>query len=79
MLGYGIDYSCKSMQPTEVHVAKVHGSCNFVTQTLSQHERALLSASHVAYEKNFDHLSPIGLEAGLRVALAGADDNRSAR
>jgi len=70
MLGSGVDYSCSAMQATEVRVAKIHGSCNFVTPRLSQHDRALLSAPNVAYEKDFEPLHPIGLEARLRVALA---------
>jgi hypothetical protein len=70
LLGYGVDYSCITTRGGEIRVAKIHGSCNFVTPVLSQMDRAMLSASNIAYELGFDSLLPLGLETRVREALS---------
>jgi hypothetical protein len=72
-LGIPVDYSCTSDAPNQIRVAKIHGSCNFITPALSQHDRALLAAPHVRYEQEFECLSIVGLHAAVRAALSGVE------
>jgi hypothetical protein len=71
--GISVDYTCASGAPNQIRVAKIHGSCNFVTPTLSQHDRALLAAPHVRYEHEFEYLSTVGLEVAVKEALSGVE------
>lgn len=68
-LGRRVDYMCTSSE--SLRVAKLHGSCNFVTKELSQHDRALLTGSGVHLEKEFDFLQVVNLEAALIRKISG--------
>jgi hypothetical protein len=72
-LGIPVDYTCASDAPHQIHLAKIHGSCNFITPTLSQYDRALLAAPLVRYEHEFECLSTVGLEAAVKAALSGVE------
>lgn len=67
---HGIGYSCRTSQADQIRMAKIHGSCNFVTPVLTQMDRGMLSGPNVPYEKGFDIFSPVGLETPLREALS---------
>ena len=64
-----IDYTCTV--GSAVRVAKLHGSCNFVTETITQTGRAQLASSGMHYELKVDFLPPVNIEAVLREKLAG--------
>jgi hypothetical protein len=62
-LGFRVDYLCT--ENIAVRVAKLHGSCNFITKRLSANDRAMLAAPSVRYEIPIDFLSPMDIEKTL--------------
>jgi len=68
-LGLRADYLCVDSE--SVRVAKLHGSCNFVTERITQHGRAMLASPGLHYELKFDFLPPFNVEAALKEKLVG--------
>jgi len=63
-LGLQVDYSCSDINPSTIHVAKVHGSCNFITE-ISGYGSALLSSPGVHLEVPLTCLPPVEVEKML--------------
>lgn len=65
-LGLHVDYSCGETRPGAICVAKIHGSCNFITQGIFQNQRAQMATPGVHYEVKVTFLPPIGVELTLK-------------
>ena len=73
-LGLHVDYSCDEIASSSIRVAKIHGSCNFITEPLSQHGKAMLAGAGVHYEVQVKFHRPVDLEQTLKEKLSGRDD-----
>lgn len=65
-LGLHVDYSCGETRPGAIRVAKIHGSCNFITQGIFQNQRAQMATPGVHYEVKVTFLPPIDVELTLK-------------
>ena len=63
-LGFPVDYLCSESK--SVRVAKLHGSCNFITKKLSRDDQALLASPGLRYEIEFDILPPVNVGEKLK-------------
>lgn len=70
-LGLQIDYSCEQIGQSIIRVVKLHGSCNFITERLSQNKKALLTSART--EGKVIYLPPTNLESNLKGRLSGMD------
>lgn len=68
-IGLRVDYLCTERK--SVRVAKLHGSCNFITKRLSQHGRAMLASSGLHYEIDVDFLPAVNVKDALSQRLCG--------
>lgn len=69
-LGLIVDYQCCDTKPDTVCVAKLHGSCNFVTDELTQASRAILASTNTLLEIRFTPLPLADLERTLARKIA---------
>lgn len=67
-LGLWSDYDC--IHGESAQVAKLHGSCNFITTELSG-QRHMLAGQGVHYEVQLNFLPVVNLEATLRCKISG--------
>jgi hypothetical protein len=72
-LGLLIDYSCGETEPKTIRVAKVHGSCNFVTETIDENMRAQLASPGIRYERKVIFLPPVNVEKSLKDRIVGLE------
>jgi hypothetical protein len=63
-LGLPVDYLCSESK--SIRVAKLHGSCNFITKSLPGYGQAMLTSSGQRYESALDFLSPMDIEKILK-------------
>ena len=71
--GLQVNYLGDDANDTAIRVAKVHGSCNFITERLSQRDKALLATPGMHYEKQFRNLPPEDVERRLSQKVSGPD------
>ena len=68
------NYHCSRIDSeTGVRIAKLHGSCNFVTQKITQVQKAITTSSRVSIDGEIEFLPPEDLERILKKKLNGAD------
>jgi hypothetical protein len=68
-LGINIDYDC--IEAKSARIAKLHGSCNFITAALTQRDRAMMASPGTHYEIPLHILPVTNLEKTLNESLLG--------
>ncbi len=69
-LSLRVDYWCDEIDPNVVRLAKIHGSCNFVTQRFDAYQQGILAAQGGHYGVTVDPLPVDDLEQKLSAELA---------
>ena len=72
-LGLKLDYRCVDPMPDKVRVAKLHGSCNFITDRITQTIRAQLAATNNLVEVGLVPLPLANLEKVLTRSFTAAE------
>lgn len=74
-LGVRVDYFGGSRDAGLILAAKIHGSCNFITQEISQMNRALLAIPGLRYEIQVKVIPPNEVECKLAEKISGPEAN----